>query len=270
MGSLLEFKSVGKVYPDGTKALRSVSFSVMEGEFVSIIGPSGSGKSTVLRSINRLNTISSGSIFFDGREVSRLRGGALRQLRRSIGMIFQNYNLVLPLSVMQNTLHGTLGQIGMLRGVLGIYRESDKIKALKVLSELGMEEYALRRACELSGGQKQRVGIARALMQNPKMLLCDEPIASLDPASAKATMELLRMLSQKRGIACIVNLHQLDAARRYSDRIIGLRRGQVVFDGVPSELGDEAVARIYGEDPEGGESTSGGQGNDAFANPACA
>lgn len=268
MGSLLVFKSVSKTYPDGTAALRSVSFKVSEGEFVSIIGPSGSGKSTVLRSINRLNTISSGSISFEGREVESLRGSALRSLRRRIGMIFQNYNLVLPLSVMQNALHGTLGSLGAIRGMLGIYREEDKRKALEVLKELGMEEYALRRACELSGGQKQRVGIARALMQDPRLLLCDEPIASLDPASAKATMELLRSLSSRRGIACIVNLHQLDAARRYSDRIIGLRRGQVVFDGAPSELSEDCVARIYGQRVEGGES-SGGQG-DEFADPACA
>ncbi len=268
MALLLEFKSVSKIYPDGTAALKGVSFNVGEGEFVSVIGPSGSGKSTVLRSINRLNTISSGSIAFEGREIGALRGAALRQLRRRIGMIFQNYNLVLPLSVIQNALHGTLGSLGAIRGILGVYREEDKRKALAVLKELGMEEYALRRACELSGGQKQRVGIARALMQDPKLLLCDEPIASLDPASAKATMELLRSLSQRRGIACIVNLHQLDAARAYSDRIIGLRRGQVVFDGRPSELDDDAVLRIYGQSI-GGKDRAGGQG-DEFADPACA
>ncbi len=268
MKTLLEFRSVNKTYQNGNHALRGVSFKVKEGEFVSIIGPSGSGKSTVLRSINRLQGISSGSITFDGEEISKLRGRALRALRRRIGMIFQNYNLVLPLSVIQNALHGRLGSMGPIKGILGLYSEDDKRKALAILDELGIGDFALTRASDLSGGQKQRVGIARALMQDPKILLCDEPIASLDPQSARTIMDLLRDQAASRGIACIVNLHQLDIARAYSDRIIGLRRGVVVFDGAPTDLDDDVLRRIYG-DGFSQDNVQGGQA-DAHADLACA
>ena len=159
--------------------------------------------------------------------------------------IFQNYNLVYSLSVFQNVLHGCLGYMEGLKGIFGIYSEADKKRALELLEELGISQYAYNRASDLSGGQKQRVGIARAIMQEPKVLLCDEPIASLDPSSAKTIMDLLKGMSQKRNIACIVNLHQLDVALKYSTRIIGLSKGEIVFDGTPAELTDEAIERIY-------------------------
>jgi phosphonate transport system ATP-binding protein len=180
MEPLLRFENVSKHYPNGVHALKGVSFEMAEGEFISVIGPSGSGKSTLLRAINRLIPISGGTVWLDGQAVSAQRGAALRQLRRKVGMIFQNYNLVYSLSVLQNVLHGRLGYMGGVKGVFGRYSEEDKQEALDLLKELGLEEFSYNRSSDLSGGQKQRVGIARTIMQRPKLLLCDEPIASLD------------------------------------------------------------------------------------------
>ena len=216
MEALLRFDNVSKQYPNGVHALNGVSFTVGEGEFISVIGPSGSGKSTLLRAINRLIPISGGTVLLEGEAVSRQRGRALRALRRKVGMIFQNYNLVYSLSVLQNVLHGRLGYMRGLKGIFGLYSEADKRQALELLEELGLGEFSYNRASDLSGGQKQRVAIARAIMQGPKLLLCDEPIASLDPSSSKTIMDLLRSMTQKRNIACIVNLHQLDVALQYS------------------------------------------------------
>ncbi len=245
MSTVLRFDNVTKYYSNGIHALKNASFDVEEGEFISIIGPSGSGKSTILRSINKLISITDGEITLDGVSVNKQKGKSLRHLRRNIGMIFQNYNLVYSLSVFQNVLHGCLGYMEGIKGIFGIYSEADKKRALELLEELGISQYAYNRASDLSGGQKQRVGIARAIMQEPKVLLCDEPIASLDPSSAKTIMDLLKGMSQKRNIACIVNLHQLDVALKYSTRIIGLSKGEIVFDGTPDELTDEAIERIY-------------------------
>lgn len=250
MKPILKFDKVSKYYPNGVHALNQVSLEVMEGEFVSVIGPSGSGKSTLLRAINRLIPISGGTVWLDGQAVSELHGKKLREQRRKVGMIFQNYNLVYSLSVLQNVLHGRLGYMNGWKGVFGIYSEPDKRKALDLLKELGLEQFSYNRASDLSGGQKQRVGIARAIMQNPKLLLCDEPIASLDPSSAKTIMELLHDMTQKRNIACIVNLHQLDVALKYSTRIIGLSKGEIVFDGTPDQLTDEMIEKIYGTSRE--------------------
>ncbi len=197
-----------------------------------------------------------------------LRGQGLRQLRRKVGMIFQNYNLVYSLSVLQNVLHGRLGYMSGWKGVFGRYSEEDKQEGLDLLKELGLEEFAYNRASDLSGGQKQRVGIARAIMQRPKLLLCDEPIASLDPSSAKTIMDLLRDMTRRRNIACIVNLHQLDVALKYSTRIIGLSKGEVVFDGRPEELDDATIERIYGTSRE--NLMIGGERNDQTDPAHCA
>lgn len=246
MESILTFDHVTKRYGNGVCALKDVSLSVHPGEFISIIGPSGSGKSTLLRSINKLISTTEGNIFFDGENVSALRGGKLRKNRSKIGMIFQNYNLVYNLSVLQNVLHGRLGHMSGIRGILGLYPEADKEKAWTLLEEMGLEKFGYNKAGNLSGGQKQRVGIARAIIQDPKILLCDEPIASLDPSSAKVIMDLLKSTAQKRGIPCLVNLHQVDVAMRYSTRIIGLHAGEIVFDGEPESLSDSVLERIYG------------------------
>lgn len=250
MKTILKFENVEKHYPNGVHALKGVSFEVQEGEFLSIIGPSGSGKSTILRAVNKLIPISGGSVIVDGVSVSEQKGKNLRHLRRKVGMIFQNYNLVYSLSVLQNVLHGCLGYMDGLRGIFGRYTEEDKKRGIELLRELGMEQFCYHRASDLSGGQKQRVGIARAIMQEPKLLLCDEPIASLDPSSAKTIMDLLKSMTRKRNIACIVNLHQLDVALKYSTRIIGLSKGEIVFDGTPDQLDDRMIERIYGTSRE--------------------
>ena len=200
--------------------------------------------------------------------MSAQRGKGLRQLRRKVGMIFQNYNLVYSLSVLQNVLHGRLGYMNGLKGVFGLYSEEDKQEGLDLLEELGLADFAYNRASDLSGGQKQRVGIARAILQGPKLLLCDEPIASLDPSSAKTIMDLLRDMTQRRNIACIVNLHQLDVALKYSTRIIGLSKGEIVFDGPPEQLNDATIERIYGTSKE--NLMMGGNGDDQADTADCA
>lgn len=248
MTVLLELKNVSKQYGKDTKALSDVNFSVKEGEFVSIIGPSGAGKSTLLRCINRMIDASSGDIIFDGDNVCTLGKKNLKTLRTKIGMIFQHYNLVKRLSAMENVLHGRLGYKSTFAGVLGIYNQDEKEKALSLLEGLGLGEQIYKRADQLSGGQKQRVGIARALIQEPKMLLCDEPIASLDPNSSKVIMDHLRNITTSYGITCLVNLHQVDAALKYSDRIIGVNHGRVVFDGAPEDITDEIIHSIYGSE----------------------
>ncbi|MGO4698148.1 phosphonate ABC transporter ATP-binding protein [Paenibacillus sp. 2TAB26] len=248
MTTLLEFKHVSKQYGSDTKALSNVNFAVNEGEFVSVIGPSGAGKSTLLRCINRMIEASSGEILFDNKNVLAINKKELKRLRTRIGMIFQHYNLVNRLSVFENVLHGRLGYKSTLAGVLGIYTEEEKVKAYGVLQILGLEEQVYKRCDQLSGGQKQRVGIARALIQDPKMLLCDEPIASLDPNASKVIMEHLRNICSTMGITVVVNLHQVDVALKYSDRIIGVNKGTVVYDGTPEGLTKERLHHIYGSE----------------------
>ncbi|MDD4849725.1 MAG: phosphonate ABC transporter ATP-binding protein [Gemmiger sp.] len=245
MEPILTFEQVTKHYPNGVHALQGISLSIQPGEFISVIGPSGSGKSTLLRAINQLIPISSGRVLLDGADVSAQKGRALRSTRCKVGMIFQNYNLVYRLSVLQNALHGRLGHMRGAAGIFGLYTEADKARAIALLEELGLGSFCYNRAGDLSGGQKQRVGIARAIMQDPKLLLCDEPIASLDPSSAKTIMDILRGMTKQRGIACVVNLHQVDVAIKYSTRIIGLSKGSIVFDGAPEALTDEVIERIY-------------------------
>ncbi|MCL1899708.1 MAG: phosphonate ABC transporter ATP-binding protein [Promicromonosporaceae bacterium] len=243
--TVLAVDNVSKRYPNGVQALKGVSFSVAQGEFVVVIGPSGSGKSTLLRSLNKLVEVSDGRIEIDGECISATSGRALQRLRRKVAMVFQHYNLVGRLSVLQNVLHGRLGYMNWLSGALGRYSEADKVAAIDLLHELDLGEFVYNRAGELSGGQKQRVGIARAVMQQPKVMLCDEPIASLDPSSAKVIMDMIRTMSEGRDITCVVNLHQIDVALKYATRIIGLHAGELVFDGPPSQLDAETIELIY-------------------------
>jgi phosphonate transport system ATP-binding protein len=242
---ILEFTNVSKIYNKATKALTDISFSVDEGEFVSIIGPSGSGKSTILRCINRLVDTTHGSIIFDGHDVNRADKKEIRQIRKKIGMIFQHYNLVNRLSVIENVLHGRLGHKSMLSGAAGFYLEQEKENAFLILAKLGLTEQAYKRCDELSGGQKQRVGIARSIMQDPRMILCDEPIASLDPSSSKVIMDHLSNINKTMNITCICNLHQVDVALKYSKRIIGLTSGNIVYDGPPELLNKDKIYEIY-------------------------
>ena len=250
-GRLLEISGLGKSYAgrrgeaEQARALRGVDLSADEGELIAVIGPSGAGKSTLLRCINRLIEPTDGTIVFCGQNITHLRRGQLRSVHASIAMIFQNYNLVYRLTAIQNVLHGRLGHKGVLAGSLGLYSEQEKVRAFELLDEVGLGEFAYRRADQLSGGQMQRVGIARALTQEPKIILADEPIASLDPKSSRMVMEHLRRITRQRGICCIVNLHQVDAALEYSDRIVGLRFGEKVFEGVPAKVTSAVIRAIY-------------------------
>ncbi|WP_408008175.1 phosphonate ABC transporter ATP-binding protein [Pseudalkalibacillus sp. A8] len=248
MTTLLELKNVSKQYGSDTLALSNVSFSVNEGEFVSVIGPSGAGKSTLLRCINRMIDATNGEIMFDDVNVMKLHKKELRSLRTKLGMIFQHYNLVNRLSVIENVLHGRLGYKSTITGMLGIYKEEEKKQAMKILEILGLKEQAYKRCDQLSGGQKQRVGIARALIQSPKMLLCDEPIASLDPNASKVIMDHLKNISSSMGITVLVNLHQVDVALKYSDRVIGVSQGRIVYNGSPKDITKEEIRTIYGSE----------------------
>ncbi|MBP3952691.1 phosphonate ABC transporter ATP-binding protein [Bacillus suaedae] len=248
MTTLLELNNVSKKYGSDTLALSDVNFSVKEGEFVSVIGPSGAGKSTLLRCINRMIDATSGEVIFDGVNVQNLNKRELRKTRTKIGMIFQHYNLVNRLSVIENVLHGRLGFKSIITGVLGMYSEAEKKQAIELLTVLGLEDHMYKRCDQLSGGQKQRVGIARALIQSPKMMLCDEPIASLDPNSSKVIMDHLRNISKSMGITVVVNLHQVDVALSYSDRIIGVSKGEVVYNGSPQQITSEEIYQIYGSE----------------------
>lgn len=242
---VLEIKNVSKTYNNITKALQNVSLKIEEGEFVSIIGPSGAGKSTLLRSINRLVDATQGEIVFDGQDITHLKGKELRKVRTKTGMIFQHYNLVYRLSVIENVLHGRLGHKSAVSGALGFYTEKEKEQAFLILEKLGLTEQAYKRCDELSGGQKQRVGIARSLMQEPKLILCDEPIASLDPNASKIIMDYLSDINKTLKITCILNLHQVDVAVKYSKRIIGLTCGQVSYDGPSDKLDRAKIYEIY-------------------------
>ncbi|MBX4933007.1 phosphonate ABC transporter ATP-binding protein [Rhizobium bangladeshense] len=232
-------------------AVDAVTLEISQGQMVGIIGRSGAGKSTLLRIINRLQEPSSGSIHFAGVEVSGLRGRALRNWQRDCAMIFQQFNLVPRLDVLTNVMLGRLNHRSTLLSLLSVFTREERIHAIAALERLGIEQTALQPAGTLSGGQQQRVAIARALMQNPKMVLADEPIASLDPLNAKIVMDALRDINEREGIIVITNLHTLDTARNYCERIIGMAGGRVVFDGKPSELTAEAVKEIYGTDKDG-------------------
>ncbi len=252
--NLLNLRGVTKSYDGWSKALDGVSLSLAPGEFVSIIGCSGAGKSTLLRCVNRLIDPTQGSVLFDGRDVTGVRGRELRACRRRIAMVFQHYNLVYRATAIENVLQGRLGYKSTLAGMLGLFSEEEKRRAFEILDQVGLADFAYTRTDQLSGGQKQRVGIARALVQDPLLMLADEPIASLDPKSSRTVMEHLRWAADELGVACLVNLHQVDFACEFSDRIVALKKGQLVFDGSPADLTEEIIADIYdsGEDDESG------------------
>ncbi|MEA4875192.1 phosphonate ABC transporter ATP-binding protein [Anaerorhabdus sp.] len=246
MTQVLQMNHVSKIYDNKITALNNVSIEVKVGELVSIIGPSGAGKSTLLRTINRMIDVTNGDIVFNGVDVVKANKKELKSIRKNVGMVFQHYNLVYRSSVLENVLHGRLANYTWLQSLLKQYRKEDIDSAMSILKMVGLEDRAYDRCSKLSGGQKQRVGIARALVQNPKMILCDEPIASLDPQSSKVIMEYLKEIVNKTKIPCLVNLHQVDVALHYSDRIIGMHAGEIVFNGKPEELTDEMIEKIYG------------------------
>ena len=242
---MIEIKHVDKVYLNGFKALSDVNLTIQDGEFVSIIGLSGAGKSTLIRCINRMHDISGGEILIDGVDISSLKGKKLRSARKDIGMIFQSFNLVKRSTVFKNVLAGRVGYHNTFETLFNIYSKDEKMLALRSLDKLGILDKAYVRADQLSGGQQQRVALARALTQDPKLILADEPVASLDPVTTISVMYDFTRIN-KLGITIIANMHHVDLAKRYSTRIIGVKAGQVVFDGKPEEVTDEVTMKIYG------------------------
>jgi phosphonate transport system ATP-binding protein len=268
---LLHVQNLTRMF--GNKAaVDDVSFGVDKTAFIGVIGRSGAGKSTLLRIINRLTDATSGAVTFDGQNVLSLQGAEKRAWQSACAMIFQQFNLVPRADVVANVLHGTLAKRSTIGTMFGFWPDDDVLRALAILDRLGIAEQATKRAEALSGGQQQRVAIARALMQDPKVILADEPIASLDPMNAQVVMDSLRRIHDEDGRLVIANLHTLDTARRYCDRVIGMRDGRVVFDGTPGQLTANVARDIYGADASFNESATstsidqlGSQGDDAFA-----
>ncbi len=248
MAPLVSVKDLVKIYPTGTRAIDGVSLDFHKGEFVVLIGLSGSGKSTLLRCINRLIDPTSGTVAFDGRDVTHASGPELRRIRRRIGMIFQQFNLVKRSSVFANVLAGRLGYRTTWRTIASRPSREDVALAFENLGRVGIADKAFGRADALSGGQQQRVGIARALMQQPELMLADEPVASLDPATSHSVMKYLEEINKKDGITVICSLHFLSLARRYGTRVVALKGGKVAFDGLPADIDDRRFKEIYGED----------------------
>ncbi|MFN3285762.1 MAG: phosphonate ABC transporter ATP-binding protein [bacterium] len=244
----LKVEGLTKVYPGGVRALQDVSFEVAPGEFVVVIGLSGSGKSTLLRCINRLVEPTAGRVWVDGVEVTALDREGVRRLRREIGMIFQQFNLVRRLPVLTNVLTGRLGYVPPWWSLFNYWPPDLVERALDALERVGIRDKAYVRADQLSGGQQQRVGIARALMQEPKLILADEPVASLDPATSHSVLRYVEELNRREGITVLCSLHFLSLARRYGTRVIALKEGRLVFDGPPSEIDPHRFRQIYGED----------------------
>jgi phosphonate transport system ATP-binding protein len=246
-GGVLSIRGLQKAYRPGQPVLRGIDLEIAGTGLTAIIGPSGTGKSTLLRCVNRLVEPSAGQILFEGQDLARLKGRALRLARRRIGMVFQEYNLVERLTVIENVLCGRLGHVAPWRALLRRYPQADVDHAFDLLQAVGLDEsYANRRADQLSGGQRQRVGIARALMQRPGLVLADEPTSSLDPKTSVEVMALMADLSRQHAIPIVVNIHNVELARRHAERIIGLCGGAVVYDGGPDGLHDEHLKSIYG------------------------
>lgn len=247
---MLRVENLTKVYPNGTVALKDVSFQVVDGEFLAVIGLSGSGKSTLLRCINRLIEPTAGKIFWNDIEITAAPVSDLRKIRRQIGMIFQQFNLVKRSSVLTNVLSGRLGYVNPYTSLLNYFPAEEHQRAMNNLEQLGLADKAHVRADSLSGGQQQRVGIARALMQDPKLILADEPVASLDPVLAHSILKYLEQLNKERGITVLCSLHFLDLVHRYATHAIALKDGQLVFQGLPEKIDDAQFKAIYGQDAE--------------------
>jgi phosphonate transport system ATP-binding protein len=245
---MLTLTGVSKRYQTGELALSDIDLTIPAGQVIALIGPSGAGKSTLIRCVNRLIEPTDGKVRLDGEDITRVRGAKLRQARRQIGMIFQNYALVERLSVMENVLSGRLAYVGFWRSYFRRFPKSDIKQAFHLLQRVGLETMFDKRGDALSGGQKQRVGIARALMQNPKLLLVDEPTASLDPKTSRQIMRLICDLCREQQLAAIINIHDVVLAQQFVDRVVGLRAGRIVFDGSPQDLSPAILTSIYGEE----------------------
>ena len=245
---MLRIEDLNKKYPTGDEALKDVKLEVPKGQVMALIGPSGAGKSTLIRCVNRLVEPTKGKVFLGELELTKLSRWKLRQARRRMGMIFQEYALVERLTVMENVLSGRLGYVGFWRSFLRKFPQFDIDEAFRLLKRIGLDHMVDKRADELSGGQRQRVGIARALIQDPQLLLVDEPTASLDPKTSRQIMRLICELAHERNLACVINIHDVPLAKMFAQRVVGLRLGEIVYDGTPEGLNDDVLTEIYGEE----------------------
>ncbi len=243
---MIKFTNVGKTYDNGTEALKNINLEINDGEFIAIIGLSGAGKSTILRTINRMHEITEGTIEMDGKNIIEYKGRELREFRSHIGMVFQSFNLVNRATSMHNVLTSKAAQMSVLKTMLNMYSEEDKINALECLDKVGLLDKAYTRVDQLSGGQRQRVALARTLAQNPKIILADEPVASLDPITAKDVMDDFKRINEEMNITVFANMHHVDVALNYATRVLGIRAGELVFDGKPEEVNEEVLETIYG------------------------
>lgn len=243
---MIEFKHVSKTYPNGVKGLKDVNLQIEQGEFVAIIGLSGAGKSTLIRTINRMIDVTEGELCVDGVNVMELHGRSLRRFRRKIGMIFQSFNLITRATAIKNVLSSMVPDLPSYRVLLGLFTKNEKMHALEALDKVGILDKAYTRCDQLSGGQQQRVALARTLNQSPTIILADEPVAALDPVTAHQVMGDFRKINQEMNITVLINIHHVDLALRYCTRVIGIRAGEIVYDGPTDTVTDEVLNQIYG------------------------
>ena len=245
---MIKFDKVNKVYPNGLHALKNVSLEINQGEFVAIIGLSGAGKSTLLRTINRMHDISEGSLIVNGQEIKNLKGKDLRTFRRKVGMVFQSFNLVTRTTVINNVLTSRVPDMPLWKSIIGLYSKEDKIIALEALDKVGILDKAYVRADQLSGGQQQRVALARTLAQKPEIILADEPVAALDPITATQVMDDFKKINKELIMSVLINIHHVDLALKYADRVIGIKAGEIVYDGAAKDVTNEVLKQIYGRE----------------------
>lgn len=242
---MIVFKNVSKRYPNGTLALKNINLTIESGEFIGIIGLSGAGKSTLIRTINQMHPITEGDLTVSGIEVKKLKGASLRKFRRQIGMVFQSFNLVTRTTVIRNVLNALVPEIPFWRVLLGVFTKKEEIKALEALDHVGILDKAYTRVDQLSGGQQQRVALARTLTQDPKIILADEPVAALDPVTANVVMEDFKRINREENITVLINIHHVEMALKFCDRIIGIRDGEIVYDGLATEVTQQVLDHIY-------------------------
>lgn len=245
---MIKFDNVNKVYPNGLHALKNINLEIQQGEFVAIIGLSGAGKSTLLRTVNRMHDITDGVLTVNGQEVNNLKGKELRKFRRGIGMVFQSFNLVTRTSVVKNVLTSRVPDMPLWKSIIGLYSKEDKVAALEALDKVGILDKAYVRADQLSGGQQQRVALARTLAQNPEIILADEPVAALDPITAVQVMDDFKRINQELNMSVLINIHHVDLALKYADRVIGIKAGEIIYDGPSSEVTHDVLTQIYGRE----------------------
>lgn len=245
---MIKFDNVNKIYPNGLHALKNINLEIQQGEFVAIIGLSGAGKSTLLRTVNRMHDITDGVLTVNGQEVNNLKGKELRKFRRGVGMVFQSFNLVTRTSVVKNVLTSRVPDMPLWKSIIGLYSKEDKVIALEALDKVGILDKAYVRADQLSGGQQQRVALARTLAQNPEIILADEPVAALDPITAVQVMDDFKKINEELNMSVLINIHHVDLALKYADRVIGIKAGEIVYDGPSSEVTHDVLTQIYGRE----------------------